>query len=626
MLSVREFGVSKQSVYLALYRYWAAGSVVSAILPQTTRCGGKGKHRAGKKISLGRKTLAAKRNGDTNSNFALTREDIDHLQFGWRTYVIPGVSVEAAYDKMIRTFYTSSWEHRDGKPEPVPISLEEAPSINQFQYHGERQDGGEKACKQHLYKLDWLMNHRPMAGMPTAGLRRIGAIGQADASSNDVHLISMFDRSKNVGKCSWVIIVDEFTGIIAGLYVGWSVDGAAAKLAMLNAASSKVDYCARYGIQITEDAFPKIHFNTLLVDRGEFNCNDVRTALSGINTSLEYVQTGRGDFKPLVEGKHHALHATSSHRLPGTTRGKHRKRGESDPALDACLTIYEFTADLIRAIIHHNTKDPVPKQLSTEMLQDGVQPTRMSIWQWARKKGYVAYLDCDEDRLVTNLCQIIDAVVHADGVYLIAKSESTGGYEIVVRELRYLGPIAEQHNWLETARRRGSFRIQLYHNPYDLRRVWYLDPEVGLQSLELVSNDPQLEESTLQDILLTQGRLSEKTRQLEKKARQSRIEMAVEREAVVKNAQDEKDLAVKRLSKPPSKSSRLKNRRNNRIDEIAQTGKAATLLTQLVTNNEEEDTPTTLDSMTTNESKYDFSEDKDVLNPYDKWLDEGDSQ
>lgn len=252
---------------------------------------------------------------------------------------------------------------------------------------------------------------------------------------------------------------------------------------MLNAASSKVDYCARHGISINGDEFPQVHFNTLLVDRGEFICNDVREALSNINTSLEYVQTGRGDLKGQVEAMHHTLHATSSHQIPGTTRGKRRGRGESDPALEACLNIHEFTADLIRAIIYHNTKEPVPRLLSTEMLHDGVQPTRMSIWQWARKKGYVAYLNCDEDHLIAQLCPLIEAVVHADGVHLIAKNEATAGYEVVVRSLRYLGPIAEQLNWLETARRRGKFRIRLYHNPYDLRRVWYLDPAAGRSSL-----------------------------------------------------------------------------------------------------------------------------------------------
>lgn len=621
----RELGISKQRIYQILYRYWAAGSVISAILPHSSRCGGKGKSRVGKQIPLGRKTLSARRKDVENSNYPLSEEDIYYLQFGWRNFIKKGIRVNEAYERMLRTYYASHWEQRNDSAAPVPILKESVPTLMQFRYHGERQDGGQKAWRMHLSELDWQMNHRPMAGKTSAGHRRIGAIGQADASPNDVHLVSMFDRKKIVGTCSWELIGDESIGMITGLYVGWTVDGEAAKLAMLNSASSKVDYCARYGIQITEDEFPKAHFNTLLVDRGEFNSMGVRKAMSGINTSLEYVQTGRGDLKPQVEAMHHTLHAITSHRLPGTTRGKHRGRGESDPALDACLNIHEFTADLIRAIIYHNTKAPVPHLLSTEMLQDGVQPTRMSIWQWARKKGYVAYMHCEEDQLITNLCPTIEGVVQADGVRLIAKNRSTGGYEVIVKRLRYLGPIAEQRNWLETARRRGKFRIQLYHNPYDLRQVWYLDPEAGLQALHLVTNDPLLEEATLHDLLFYRGELAELTQQVETEARQERVEMGLERDTAVKNAQDEKKQEIQKLLKKPSKRSLLENRRDNRADEIAQSGKASTPLTQMISEKGPQDEPTDTDSIIPEEMPPDGTTDKNTPDPYKQWLDEGDA-
>lgn len=128
MPRVRELGISKQRIYLVLYRYWAAGSVISAILPNSSNCGGKGKQRAGNKTKLGRKSLVAKRNQAESSNFALTKLDIENLQFGWRTYVTPGVRVEAAYDRMIRTFYTSHWEQRNGKPHAIPIPKDERPA------------------------------------------------------------------------------------------------------------------------------------------------------------------------------------------------------------------------------------------------------------------------------------------------------------------------------------------------------------------------------------------------------------------------------------------------------------------------------------------------------------------
>ena len=43
-----ELFIGRTEVYEALYRYWAGGSVKSALLPDMDKCGGKGKARAGK--------------------------------------------------------------------------------------------------------------------------------------------------------------------------------------------------------------------------------------------------------------------------------------------------------------------------------------------------------------------------------------------------------------------------------------------------------------------------------------------------------------------------------------------------------------------------------------------------
>ena len=572
----QETKASRQRIFQILYQYWVNGSSTAALLPNTYYNGGKGIKRVGEKRVLGRKTLQATLNRASSDNFPLIEEDIDRLQFGWRSYLKQGVRVKEAYQKTMRTFYVATWEQQGSELTHRLKPRGERPSLSQFRYHGSGQNAGQQAWKIHLGLREYLLNHRPLDGLPNVGLRHIGAVAQADASTNDVHLVSVFDRRHIVGTCHHILIVDEFTGLIIGFCVAWEVDAQAVKLAMLSAATSKVDLCARYGITITDADWPMAVFLKLLVDRGEFNCEAIYDACRALNISLELVQTGRGDGKGLVEGKHHVLHASASHKLPGTTHGRMRGRGEREPALDACLDIAEYTGELIRAIIHHNTQAAVPDRLTTEMLQDRVEPTRIAIWNWARDRGYVAYSNCEHERLVTTLCPEIDAVVEADGVHLVTRRAPPASDEIIVRSLRYLGDIAKTRNWLEQARRRGKLRISVFHNPYDLQRIWYLDPDAGLQALDLITNDPLLgERATLIDLLQAQTQLKLVTAQQEENATQSESNMGMARETTVSNARASTAFAHASSGENPSKRERLKNRSVNRTREIEQTGKTS---------------------------------------------------
>lgn len=574
-----ETGVSRQSIFAVLYKYWAGGSNKSVLLPNTSRCGGKGKARVGSGKPLGRKPRQIPGSNNEVSRYPMTQAEVENLRLGWRNHLRKGVTVEDAYRKTMEDYYCEEWRQEDGALRVDLKPADQRPSLRQFCYHGLRQEGGLMAWRMHLTEHEYLLNHRPLDGRPSAGLGAIGQVAQADASTNDVHLVSTFDRTRIVGPCHHILIVDEFTGLIVGFSVAWSVDATAAKLALLNAASSKVDLCARYGITITDELWPRAVFAKLVGDRGEFNCAEIYQACDALCMSLQIVQSGRGDAKGLVEGKHHSVHALVSHKLPGTTRGRRRGRGEPEPALDACLDIDEYTGELVRAIIHHNTKAPVPARLTVEMQRDGVAPTRIAIWNWARQRGYVGYTNCDEDRLITTLCPPIDAVVDADGVHLISPRSFNSGDEVVVMRLRYLGEVARIRGWLETARRRGRHRIEVFHNPCDLRRIWYLDAELGLQPLDLVTSDAILAKGgvNLHDLLFAQCHLSLAGRQQREVDLQGRIELAVARENTVAKARSDLRLIASSdasgMGKKASKAKRLADRRSNRSREVGITGK-----------------------------------------------------
>ena len=569
----REKNLSRQRIYQLIYRYWASGSTKNALLPDSNRCGGPGKPRTNGVSKLGRRTLAASLKGTESENYALSNEDIEHIHYGWKTHLTKGISVKVAYRETIKLFYVKAWE-QDGLIVKPIVEKDNLPSLRQFCYHGPRQAGGMKAWKAQAGEHDYMLNHRPLDGLSNRGLRRIGAIAQADASTNDLHLRSAFSRTRIVGTCVGLFIVDEFTGLITGFIVAWSIDSEAVKLALLVSASSKVDLCARYGIKINEEDWPRAVYLTLRADRGEFHCESAYSDCKAVGTNLVLVQKARGDMKGVVEVLHNIIHKLSGHQLPGTTRGKRKGRGESDPALDSCMTMEEYNLQLIRAIIHYNTVEPVPQLLSTEMLEDDVAPTRIAIWKWAQKRGYVAYTACNQDRLIAALCPRIDAVIEADGVYLIARREPPAADEVKLNKFRFIGDIAKKQGWLETARNFGVRRIQVFYNPYDLRRIWFLDAHEGLQPLDLFTNDPLLGTvSTLRDVIQMQNHLQAKTKVQEEVAFQSSIDMAVRRDAEVKSAQQQTADSYALEGGVPSKAKQLRDRRDNRALEVSSTGK-----------------------------------------------------
>lgn len=572
----KALAVPYSAVFHALYRYWGGGAIKAALLPYSYRCGGKGNKRAGTGRRLGRRTIKARMGDGANTNFPLEAKQIEVIQYVWRTHLGPLATVRQAYEIMLRNHFVSHWEERNGVPEPVLVPKGKYPTLTQFRYHGPRQDQGKEAWKRDLTALELNLNHRRLAGPRPNGLFRIGAVGQTDGSTSDLPLRSLLDRTKIVGTCHVQWMIDEATHLIVGMHVGWSMDDEAMKLTILNAASSKVEYCARYGITVSDDDFPRVIFAKLVGDRGEMHSEGIRQAVAKLNGSIEILQTGRGDLKGAIEGTHHKMHRAVAHRTEGTTHGRPRKRGEREAALDSSLNIHEFTALLIKAVIYVNTREPVEDLLTPEMIQDGVAPTRIAIWRWAKQKGYVAYVDCDEDRLVTALCPECDAIVRSDGVHLFHQSEASGGYPTTVNWLRYDGLIAQQEMWLERARNRGSFRIRVLHNPYDLRKIWFVHGSLGLQELQLISDDPYLRQLlTLREIVLSQTdvRLNSLA-DVKDQALEARVVLTNDHQVTVENAKREKIDAMSALEKPPSKTRQLADRRANRADEIAHTGKS----------------------------------------------------
>lgn len=497
----KKYNLPLNESYQVLYRFLANKNSELSVIPLRFHCGGPNKKRAGKGYALGRRTNEVRKKNGKNTNFKLTQKWLQRISDTYQETIARGVTSGDAYSTFLNLYCIVSAEriNRDTKIKYLPIGSR--PSKSQFLQHGPDGDPEQELWRKQLVEQEYEKNYRPLDGHTEPVTLRTGVSAHVDASSNDRYLVSVFDAAQTIGTARFIPVVDQDIGYIWGFYSGFRVNKEAARLAILDAATDKVAKCARYGITIEPGEWYSHVAAEYVADRGEFNCDPVRDSLDLLNASIEYTATGRADLRGRGERTHGLLH---EHNANGSTFGKFRTRGERDPALDADQNIFQYSRELIRRVLLHNNFAPVPDLLTTEMRQAGVRPTRRDILEYSMKMGYHHRLSYNEDDLILALAPEYDAVVTRDGVYPIVQRDIDSGDEIILDELRYLGPFVESERWLERVRKTDRrFRIKVRLNPSDPSSIWYQDPDTGLHRLDLATTDPLIKRlATIQDLTL----------------------------------------------------------------------------------------------------------------------------
>jgi hypothetical protein len=185
-----------------------------------------------------------------------------------------------------------------------------------------------------------------------------------------------------IGRPVVYIVVDSFSGMIAGLYVG--LEGPSwngARQALFNAFTSKVEFCAQNGVEINADDWNCHHLpHQIYADRGEMLSLAAEGLSSGLGIEMGTAPPYRPDWKPMVESRFGILNDLTGIRwLPGGVAARDKERGERDYRLDATLNLKEFTQILINCVLHYNRHHRQPDRLTQAMMNDGVEPTGYGI-------------------------------------------------------------------------------------------------------------------------------------------------------------------------------------------------------------------------------------------------------
>ncbi len=314
-------GRSKTTVYEYLRLYWQRGQMPNALLPGYDRCGAKGMPRTIHGPKRGRPSKKALQTG-VSTGVNITDEIKEKFRQGTKLfYDTPKKrGKEEAFERILaRFFYTRKDPDPDGIPIPIMPSVDEMPTLRQYQY---------------WYDKEWDTNRSLIArdGISAYNLRSRSAIGslrlrvpgpgylyEIDATVADVYLVSRFHRRRIIGRPVIYVVIDVFSNLIVGISV--SFEGPSwigAMLALENMALDKVSFCKENGFDIEEHEWPSCGLpREILADRGELLSKNSDDLTNSLDIRMSTTPPYRPDWKGCVERHFRLLNETYCSWIPG---------------------------------------------------------------------------------------------------------------------------------------------------------------------------------------------------------------------------------------------------------------------------------------------------------------------
>jgi len=325
-----------------------------------------------------------------------------------------------------------------------------------------------------------------------------------------------------------------------------------AMMALANAATEKVSYCDSYGITITEEQWPCRHIpDTILADRGEMEGKSVETLINSLNVRVDNAPAYRADMKGIIEQFFHTVNASTTVFLPGHVKPDMAERGGNDYRLDAKLDLHQFTKIMIQCVLNHNNEHFLKSYERTEdMIADDVEPIPIKLWEWGIRNRSGQLRSVPEEMIKLCLMPVDTALVTTTGIRF--------------KGLSYLCERAALEHWFETARAKGSYRVNISYDPRDMN--WIYIRGLSGSSFErcfLAENEKKWNGKSLEELIHQQAH----ERWLRNKSPghelQARVDLATEVEKIIGEAEE----MAKQTVIPASKQERVSHIRKNRGEE-----------------------------------------------------------
>lgn len=362
---------TKQTIYRLLRQYWQRGQTPNALIPNYQNSGAKG----GKKIAtqkLGRKRIYKEGTG------AIITQEIERLfHLTISKYLLSTQKHTLKYanrefQKLYRTLYPDT-------PET------EYPTLRQFQYFYHREYNQVTRLQKRSNDIEYSKDLRQLHSTVNTQVLGPGSRYEIDATIADIYLVSNLDRSRIIGRPTIYFVIDVFSRMVTGLYIG--LENASYKTsiqALYCAFTDKVALCKKYGIDITYENWPCTGLpDAILADRAELFGHQVENLEKSFSIRLENAPPYRGDLKPIVESRFKLIQAEFKPFAKGVVQDViTKKRGGKDYRLDATLNLDKFTKIILLSVLKYNQFHQISNYDRDIDLPHDLPAVPITLWNW----------------------------------------------------------------------------------------------------------------------------------------------------------------------------------------------------------------------------------------------------
>lgn len=540
----KKLGTPYNNLYRYLVRYWKNGKTPNAFLIDRRKSGKK----AGINGCQKKQGRPARHEGGFGK--ALNSDDIKNFSKAVKKYYLTQkkATLVSTYEKMLADDYTIM----NGTGQLALLPPDQIPSIRQLRYWFQKSFDIKTVKQKRDGDVKFELTGRAITGRSDYQLMGPGAKYQIDATVGDIYLVSQFDRSDIIGRPVMYFVVDSYSRMVTGMYVGLEGPSwAGAMMAIENAASDKAAYCASYGVEITEDEWPCRHIPTaILGDRGEMESRLADNLVQMLGIRIENAPPYRADLKGIIEQHFRTINTNALPFLPGKVLPDMSERGGHDYRLDAKLDIRQFTEIIIRCVLYYNNSHSMDYfEKNEQMMQMGVDAVPLELWNFGIRYCSGCLKTVPKDTLRLALMPMDKASVTERGICF------KGMYYSCEEALKGL--------WFEKARAKGTYRVKIYYDPRDMGAILVENP-TGTEAVrcELVEWETKYAGKQLDEVWYEQEKEKLRNKELKAKELEAKINLGKQIESIVDSAGQNPG-----AGNAVSKAERIRNIRANRKNE-----------------------------------------------------------
>lgn len=540
---------TKMTAYKYLRRYWQKGKTINSLIPEYSKSGGKNKSK-NSMVKNGRQRL------NNSTGIIITTEIKEIFKKAVKKYYFKDKrnSLTFTYKMMIKDDFSYVIRVEDGKNRIVIQDENELPTIRQFRYWFNNEYKIEESIISREGNKKFERDHRAILGSSTYETIGPGSRYQIDATTANVYLISSYNSDWIIGRPIIYFVVDVFTHMITGVYIGLEGPSwAGMMMAIANATSDKKEFCSRYGIEISNEVWPSAHLPKLILgDRGELEGHNVKSLLNGLDVDIENTPSFRPDWKGIVESLFNNQDEKVKPFLPGYIQTDFGERGAEDYRLQAKLTLEQYTKIIIHFILFYNKNHYMrdyPRSL--EMIEANIKPKPIELWNWGIKNKGGKLRKESPEKVMFYLMPRDIATVTSKGIKF--------------KRMLYSCELALKESWFVKARSKGSWKVDISYDTRNMDNIYiHTNDEEIFEPCFLLEHQERFKDKIIEEINDLNERESEIARSEEFSILQEEINLFNGIEEIVEES-------VKNANKTQStnltKAEKITNIRVNRKKE-----------------------------------------------------------